>query len=89
MAFLTKIQYNAASDRLSCVLCFMMEHGNLNSETFQIFGFRKEKVLFNRRNKACFSLFCVVFITIEVVVHGLACAVEIRRARESLRVKQL
>ena len=24
------------------------------------FGFRKEKAIFNRRNKACFSLFCIL-----------------------------
>ena len=32
------------------------------SETFQIFGVGRGNVNFDQRNKACFSLFCVLFL---------------------------
>ena len=36
----------------------------------------KEKVTFDQRHKACFSLFCVLFYVIKEMVRGLACSIK-------------
>ena len=61
------------------------------SETLQIFGVRKKKVIFNLRKYGLIFIILYLIYVIKEMVHGLAsygCAREVERALKNVRVGQ-